>query len=48
MAQLLKAVHDDIRVPEFEAECHVLGIINKVITGPLWCILESDNETILR
>ena len=45
--QLLKAVHSDIRVPELVAGCHALGLINKVITGPLWRVLESDNVTIL-
>ena len=45
--QLLKAVHSDIRVPELLAGCRALGLINKVITGPLWRVLESDNVTIL-
>ena len=45
--QLLKAVHSDIRVPELVAGCRALGLINKVITGPLWRVLESDNVTIL-
>ena len=45
--QLLKAVHSDIRVPELLAGCRALGLINKVITDPLWCVLESDNVTIL-
>ena len=45
--QLLKAVHSDIRVPELVAGCRALGLINKIITGPLWHVLESDNVTIL-
>ena len=45
--QLLKAVHSDIRIPELLAGCRALGLINKVITGPLWRVLESDNVTIL-
>ena len=44
--QLLKAVHSDVKVPEFVAGCRALGLINKVITGPLWRVLESDNVTI--
>ena len=45
--QLLKAVHSDITVPELVAGCRALGLINKVITGPLWPVPESDNVTIL-
>ena len=44
---MLKAVHSDITVPELVAGCRALGLINKIITGPLWRVLESDNVTIL-
>ena len=40
--QLLRAVNQDIQVPEYVAGCKALGLINKVITGPLWRVLESD------
>ena len=33
--ELLKAVYSDIQVPEFVAGCCALGLINKIITGPL-------------
>ena len=39
--QLLRAVYQDICVPEYIAGCRALGIINKVVTGPLWRVLES-------
>ena len=45
--QLLKAVRSDITVPELVAGCRALDLINKIITGPLWRVLESDNVTIL-
>ena len=34
--QLLRAVFQDICVPEYVAGCRALGLINKVVTGPLW------------
>ena len=34
-------------VPEHLAGCKALGIINKVITGPLWRVLEDKDITIL-
>ena len=45
--QLLKAVSADLAVPEHLAGCKALGIINKVITGPLWRVLEDKEITIL-
>lgn len=45
--QLLKAVSADLAVPEHLAGCKALGIINKVITGPLWRVLEDKDITIL-
>lgn len=45
--QLLKAVSMDLAVPEHLAGCKALGIINKVITGPLWRVLEEKGITIL-
>ena len=40
--QLLRAVNEDIRVPEYVAGCKALGLVKKIITGPLWRVLESD------
>ena len=45
--QLLKAVSADLSVREYIAGCKALGIINKVITGPLWRVLECKEVTIL-
>ena len=44
--QLLRAVYQDICVPEYVAGCRALGIINKVVTGPLWHVLESADVSI--
>ena len=38
--QLLRAVYSDIQVPEFLAGCRALGLVNKIVTGPFWCVLE--------
>ena len=46
--QLLRAVLADVRVPEYKAECKALGTVNKVITGPLWRVFESQNMSILK
>ena len=40
--QLLCAINQDIHVPEYTAGCKALGLVNKLITGPLWRMLESD------
>ncbi|XP_065893139.1 uncharacterized protein [Dysidea avara] len=45
--QLLKAVFSDIQVPEFVAGCRALGLINKIITGPFWRVVECSDVTIL-
>lgn len=42
--QLLHAVNQDIQVPEYVAGCKALGLVNKIITGPLWRVLESDTS----
>lgn len=44
--QLLRAVYSDIQVPEYLAGCRALGLINKVVTGPLWRVLESKDISI--
>ena len=40
--RLLKAVLEDMAVCVYTAGCRALGLIDKLITGPLWRILESD------
>ena len=44
--QLLRAVYNDIQVPEYLAGCRALGVINKIVTGPLWHLLESSDISI--
>ena len=39
--RLLKAVLDDIQIPEYLAGCKALGLVNKLITGPLWRVIDS-------
>ena len=45
--RLLGVVLSDVKVPEYQAGCRALGLVNKMITGPLWCILESQDISIL-
>ncbi len=45
--QLLRAVLSDVQVPEYLAGCRALGLVNKVITGPLWRVLETPEISIL-
>ena len=33
---LLKALQTDLKVPVYLAGCRVLGLLNKLITAPLW------------
>ena len=42
IARLLRAVLEDLKVSEFLAECRALGLISRIITSPLWRVLESD------
>jgi len=44
--RLHSAVRDDLRRPEYLAACRALGIIDKLITGPLWRRLASPTTTI--
>ena len=39
--KLLNAVFYDLQVDSFIAGCRALGIISKIVTGPLWRLLES-------
>ena len=45
--QLLRAVLADVKVPEYLAGCKALGLVNKIVTGPLWRVMESQDATIL-
>ena len=40
--QLLKAVENDLHNEHYIAGCKSLGLIDKLITGPLWRLLESS------
>lgn len=40
--RLLKAVLEDMCNDNYIAGCKALGLVDKLITGPLWRILESD------
>lgn len=40
--RLLKAVLEDASSDNYIAGCKALGLVDKLITGPLWRILESD------
>ena len=42
--KLLSAVYYDLEVPSFMAACRALGMIDKLITGPLWrCIADEGH-----
>ena len=45
--QLLKAVLADLLIPQYIAGCKALGIISKIVTAPLWRVLECKDVTIL-
>ena len=40
--KLLKAILDDASNELYIAGCKALGLIDKLITGPLWRVMESD------
>ena len=44
---LLQAVLADLKVPQYLAGCRALGIIDKLITGPLWRHLQLASTSIL-
>ena len=37
----------DVTVPEYIPGCKALGLVNKIVTGPLWHVMESQDATIL-
>ena len=41
---LLRAVLEDISNDLFLAECRALGIVDKIITGPLWRVIEKTKS----
>ena len=45
--RLLQAVLSDLSVPKYIAGCKALGIIDKIVTGPLWRHLVHSGGTIL-
>ena len=45
--KLLRTVLADVQVPEFITGCKALGLVNKLITGPLWRVIESKDLSIL-
>ena len=42
--QLLKAIMTDIGVSKYLSGCRALGLVNKIITAPLWRVMESDSR----
>ena len=44
---LLQAVFTDLKVPQYLAGCRALGIIDKLVTGPLWRHLQLSSTSIL-
>ena len=46
MNGLLQSVLKDLKTPFFIAGCKALGLISKIITTPLWKVIESKNISI--
>ena len=42
--KLLSAVHDDLQIPSFMAACRALGMIDKLVTGPLWRMIAKEGH----
>lgn len=42
--RLLSTILCDVQVPLFIAGCRVLGLISKLITAPLWRLIEQDSH----
>ena len=45
--QLLRAVKADLSVTELVAGARALGLLAKLVVGPLWCLLEDPTVSIL-
>ena len=44
---LLQSILSDLKVPQYVAACRALGIVDKIITGPLWRYLKSSTTSVL-
>lgn len=44
---LLKAVHTNIKNPVYLAGCRALGLVDKIVTGPLWRKLRQSDLSVL-
>ena len=44
---LLQAVLADLKVPQYLAGCRALGMIDKLVTGPLWRHLQLSSTSVL-
>lgn len=40
---LLQSVYHDLQMPEYVAGCKTLGLISRLVTQPLWCLLEDKS-----
>ena len=46
--RLLVSVLNDLKTPSLIAGCRALGLIDKIITGPLWRKLEESTTSVLK
>ena len=46
--QLLQAILVDLKNPVYMAGCRALGLIDKVVTGPLWRKLKDPSISVLK
>ena len=46
--RLLQSVLADLKSPVFEAGCRALGLVDKIITGPLWRKLTESSVSVLQ
>ena len=44
--KLFTAINQDIQVPSFQAGCRALGLVSKLVSGPLWRELEKDGHVL--
>eukprot|EP00112_Aurelia_sp_Birch-Aquarium-sp1_P016909 Seg3872.1 transcript_id=Seg3872.1/GoldUCD/mRNA.D3Y31 product="hypothetical protein" protein_id=Seg3872.1/GoldUCD/D3Y31 len=44
--KLLSAVHQDLQVPTYLAACRAFGMVDKLITGPLWRIIAKEGHVL--
>ena len=45
--RLLQAVLSDLKVPSYIAACKALVVIDKIVTGPFWRLLQTSTVSIL-